>query len=92
METNYEVLLHLFKKIWKNRDLKSNESDSGVILKESVVRELKDENSHPRVRKSKEVKYYFAIKRITESTLTKEEKYLLIEYYTLQMDELRLQL
>jgi hypothetical protein len=89
METNYEELLNLYKRIWNNRDLKSDGRKAVEILKEAIVRELKDENSHPRVRKQKETKYYYAMKRITESSLTVNEKYLLIEFYTLQMEELR---
>jgi hypothetical protein len=92
METNYEEMLNLYKRIWNNRALKSEGKEAVEILKESILRELKDENSHPRVRKQKETKYFFAMKRITESSLTVSEKYLLIEFYTLQMEELRMTL
>ncbi|MGF2616718.1 hypothetical protein FZC84_02835 [Rossellomorea vietnamensis] len=89
MEPNYEELLSLYKKIWKSRELKSAEEDSAAILQQAIIRELKDENSHPRVRVDKETKYYFAIKRITESNLAIDEKYKLIDYYTLIAGELR---
>ncbi|WP_421378953.1 hypothetical protein ACOJQI_14210 [Bacillus salacetis] len=89
METNYEELLNIYKRIWNHRDLQSKEKEAAVIVKEAVLRELKDENSHPRVRKSKEIKYYFAVKRIMESSLSIEEKYNLIGFYTEQMEELR---
>jgi hypothetical protein len=92
METNYEMLLKVYKKIWNNRELSSKENEADMILKDAVWRELRDENSHPRVRKPKEVKYYFAVKRITESSLVIKDKYMLIEYYTLQLEELRRQL
>jgi hypothetical protein len=88
METNYEELLSLYKKIWNSRDLKSEE-DSAVVLKEAMKRELNDENSHPRVRKNKETKFFFAIKRVTESELTIEEKYKLIACYTAELEKLR---
>ncbi|MGM0845370.1 MAG: hypothetical protein ACQEUT_10360 [Bacillota bacterium] len=89
MEPNYEELLSLYKRIWNSRDLKSEEKVSAVILKEAVARELKDETSHPRVRKNKETKFYFAIKRITESELNVAEKYKLIDYYTSELGVMR---
>jgi hypothetical protein len=92
MQTNYELLLQLYKQIWNNRELRSAGTDASIILKEAVVRELKDENSHPRVRKSQEEKFYFAIKRITASSIEVEDKYRLIAYYTSALNELRMKL
>jgi DNA polymerase I-like protein with 3'-5' exonuclease and polymerase domains len=46
-----------------------------------MKRELLDENSHPRVRKNKFVKYYSAINRITQSTVSNEAKVALIHLH-----------
>ncbi|RIW35147.1 hypothetical protein D3H55_08795 [Bacillus salacetis] len=88
---NDDELLDSYKKIWNNRELSSLETDASKILEEAVIRELKDENSHPRVRRSLEAKFYFAVKRITESSLSLPDRYSLIEYYISKMEELRME-
>jgi hypothetical protein len=59
-----------------------------VILVEAIKRELQDENSHPRIRKNKYEKYYSAIKRVINSTISLEAKLLLIKIYNEVMEEL----
>lgn len=58
------------------------------VLKEAIKRELEDANSHPRVRKSIEVKYFTSTKRITESTLTNDDKVALIQLHIEMADGL----
>ncbi|WP_236001897.1 hypothetical protein [Heyndrickxia sporothermodurans] len=50
--------------------------------------ELHDEQTHPRTRKTKEMKFYLAIKRVANSSLTDSEKIALIRYYTEVMEEI----
>ncbi|WP_066299528.1 hypothetical protein [Bacillus sp. FJAT-29937] len=77
---NYQYLLDEYRKLWKNRSLLADES-AELILKEAIVRELKDENAHPRVRKSLLEKYYLATKRIIESELSDESKIALVQLH-----------
>ncbi|WP_229592533.1 hypothetical protein [Rossellomorea vietnamensis] len=61
--------------------LANNDISPEQVLKEAIKRELEDANSHPRVRKSIEVKYYLATKRITESDLSNDDKVRLIHLH-----------
>lgn len=85
---SFEALLDAYRQIWKNRLLISEGTSSEKILKETIKRELLDGNSHPRVRKSKEVKYLSATKRIIESDLTSEEKVSLIKVHLEMVSQL----
>jgi hypothetical protein len=60
-----------------------------LTLKEAIMRELKDENTHPRVRKTVEEKFFLATNRITESSLTDIEKLKLIELHIEQANDIR---
>lgn len=86
---HFEALLAEYRKIWNNRMLETNDYTSEQILKEAVKRELLDENSHPRIRKNKFEKYYSAINRIVNSTVSNEAKVSLIHVHNQVMDELR---
>lgn len=77
---DYEKLLDEYRTIWNNRKLQSDQVPED-ILKEAVSRDLKDENSHPRARKTLMVKYYLATKRIVESSLPTESKIMLIQLH-----------
>ncbi|WP_245153865.1 hypothetical protein [Jeotgalibacillus proteolyticus] len=76
-----EQLLDAYKSLWKNRLLNSKAS-SLEILSQSIKRELLDELTHPRVRKSPEEKYILAVERIITSSLDREEKIELIHFFT----------
>ncbi|MDP4162536.1 MAG: hypothetical protein Q8906_04440 [Bacillota bacterium] len=78
---DYDNLLQAYRSIWNHRLLTSERESSEVILKEAIKRELLDENSHPRIRKSKYEKYYFAINRLTNSSIEKKEKLELIQLH-----------
>ncbi|WNS73872.1 hypothetical protein RRV45_13185 [Bacillus sp. DTU_2020_1000418_1_SI_GHA_SEK_038] len=82
---DYQNLLDEYRKLWKNRSLSADES-AEFILKEAIVRELKDENAHPRVRKTLMEKYYMATKRIIESELSERSKLALIELHVVLME------
>ncbi len=73
-------LLDEYKMIWNNRRLESGLSPE-EILTDAILRDLRDENSHPRARKSLKDKYYLATKRIIESSLSTESKIKLIRLH-----------
>ncbi|WP_174733018.1 hypothetical protein [Mesobacillus harenae] len=85
---DYSYLLSQYKMIWNNRQL-SSILDDETVLKEAVERELKDENSHPRIRKNLFEKYYLATSRILESRVENKAKLLLIELHADILKELR---
>lgn len=74
MEKNdYDLLLSQYRSIWNHR-LLVGERSSEEIIKEAITRELKDENSHPRVRKSIYEKYFLSTQRLHNSSINKEGK------------------
>lgn len=85
---NFDELLAEYRKIWNNRLLTTSDRSSEDTLKEAVSRELLDENSHPRIRKNKFEKYYSAINRITQSTISNEAKVALILLHNGVMEQL----
>lgn len=87
-EINFNQLLIEYRTLWNNRLLSADE-EAEQILKTAITRELKDENSHPRVRKSVHEKFYFAIKRVMESHLAENDKQLLIQVHLEIMEQLK---
>lgn len=85
---NYSHLLNQYRILWNNRLLQEMDT-SEQTLKDAITRELKDENSHPRIRRSLHEKFYFAVKRITESTLPDNDKLLLIELHIKLLDQIK---
>ncbi|MGG4168354.1 hypothetical protein ABEW00_12960 [Rossellomorea vietnamensis] len=88
MSVVFNDLLISYRQIWKNRMLMEDDFSAEQVLKEAIKRELEDANSHPRVRKSIEVKYFTSTKRITESTLTNDDKVALIQLHIEMADGL----
>jgi hypothetical protein len=85
---SFDEVLEEYRQIWNNRILETEGKGSEVILVEAIKRELQDENSHPRIRKNKYEKYYSAIKRMINSTISLEAKLLLIKIHNEVMEEL----
>jgi hypothetical protein len=83
----FDSLLKAYRSIWNNRQLALEEKSCQETLAEAIKRELLDENSHPRIRKSKYEKYYSATKRILSSALPPESKLQLIKLHTEIMEE-----
>lgn len=77
---DYEKILDEYRTIWNNRRLQSEQSPED-ILREAIQRDLKDENSHPRARRTLMEKYYLATKRILEASLTSESKIILLQLH-----------
>ncbi|WP_316569911.1 hypothetical protein [Neobacillus sp. YIM B06451] len=87
-ERDFARLLGEYRKIWNNRLLEKEGESNEAILKEAIARELRDENSHPRVRKPIHSKYYSAVKRILETDLSNEAKLELIELHTVLVEKM----
>ncbi|PKH10172.1 hypothetical protein CXF70_12770 [Planomicrobium sp. MB-3u-38] len=73
-------MLEAFKKIWPQRHATAN-IESEEDMQRYIVIELKDELTHPRVRKTKQQKLELAVERINHSPLEQQEKEQLIEEY-----------
>ncbi|MCM3599928.1 hypothetical protein M3175_04230 [Robertmurraya korlensis] len=81
-----EKVLEAYRSLWNNRLL--NEGDSEDVLREAISRELKDEFSHPRVRKQPHEKYYFATKRVIDSDIESELKIALLTIHVEEMEKI----
>ncbi|MEK5064960.1 hypothetical protein [Cytobacillus sp. FSL R5-0596] len=88
MVPDYEKLLNEYRKLWNNRKLEED-TNAENILKEAISRELRDENSHPRVRKTIYEKFYLAIKRIAQSDLDDKSKAALIQIHIHEAEGLK---
>ncbi|WP_033540893.1 hypothetical protein [Planococcus sp. CAU13] len=72
--------IEAFRKIWPERSATSSVESEEDMLKFITI-ELKDELTHPRVRKTKQQKLELAVQRINESELDEQEKEDLISFY-----------
>lgn len=79
-------VLEAYRSLWNNRLL--NEGDDEYVLREAISRELKDEFSHPRVRKQPHEKYYFATKRVIDSDIESELKISLLSIHLEEMEKI----
>ncbi|WP_210365106.1 hypothetical protein [Bacillus sp. REN3] len=81
METrNYSYLLERYMGIWNNRRMDAGDRP-WEILEETIKRELKDENTHPRARRTLPEKFLLSTKRIMDSDLTPKDKLQLIQLH-----------
>lgn len=80
IQINFEQILENYRSLWNNRKL-SQIGSAEDTLKEAILRELLDENSHPRIRRSIYDKYFLSSKRILESSLLNEEKLILLNLH-----------
>ncbi len=88
VELNFTHLLNEYRKLWNNRKLAGDE-DAEAVLKEAIERELKDENSHPRVRKPLYEKFFLAVKRVTGSNLDAADKNALIKLHIEKLESMK---
>lgn len=88
MAAQSESLLDEYRSIWNNRLLEANGRSDEETLMEAIKRDLLDENSHPRIRKSIFEKYYLATKRIAESAISEEAKLRLVKLHLDMMKQL----
>lgn len=78
-------LLHAYRSLWNNRLLQGEESE---VLVEAISRELRDEYTHPRLRKGPHEKYFLATKRIIESNLEPSIKIALLTIHIEQLEKI----
>ncbi|MGZ0086061.1 hypothetical protein ACWNXI_11025 [Caldibacillus thermoamylovorans] len=91
MNHPFSVLLDGYRRLWPNRSLTTetlDEQKSKALLYETIQQELRDEWTHPRVRQTPEVKFYYAVKRVIASDLPNDMKIALIQAYLTAMEQL----
>ncbi|MDG5470561.1 hypothetical protein P6709_02300 [Jeotgalibacillus sp. ET6] len=88
MKPSSEQLLEAYESLWNNRILDRN-SPAREITSAAIIRELKDELTHPRVRVKPEQKFYQAIERIVYSALSRDEKVALIQLYAVILNDIK---
>ncbi|WP_066047898.1 hypothetical protein [Robertmurraya korlensis] len=79
-------LIEGYRSLWNNRLL--NEGKDEDVLREAISRELKDEFSHPRVRKQPHEKYYLATKRVIDSALEPDLKLSLLAIHIEELEKI----
>ncbi|ABO67433.1 MULTISPECIES: hypothetical protein [Geobacillus] len=92
MDQPFSALLDAYRRLWPNRSLTSeslNEQESKSLLYEMIIQELRDEWTHPRVRQTPEVKFYYAMKRVSSADLPNDMKIALIQAYLTAMEQLQ---
>ncbi|MDZ5711935.1 hypothetical protein [Jeotgalibacillus haloalkalitolerans] len=73
--TDRALILQLYSSLWNNRSFETIEH-----MKSSIVSELSDENTHPRLRRSPETKLQITIQMIRQSDLNSGHQEILINY------------
>ncbi|MGM7722065.1 hypothetical protein [uncultured Metabacillus sp.] len=81
-------LLDAYRQLWVNRSMYVKKDDFETLWS-SIVIELKDEMTHPRLRKTPEEKFHSAIKRIISSSLPDTYKVKLIELHSKVFEEVK---
>lgn len=75
-------LLSAYKQLWSNRSLEKEGVQDKERLIEAIKVELKDELTHPRVRKKPTEKYILAIQRVINSELEELDQLSLIKIFS----------
>ncbi|MFY4776883.1 hypothetical protein [Metabacillus sp. RGM 3146] len=75
------TLFESYQSLWNNRSFHAPLKNPEEILKEAVLQDLRDELTHPRLRKSHYEKFTAAAKRIMNSNLSNDEKAALIQLH-----------
>lgn len=73
-------MIEAYKRLWPDRQ-GIQRITTQEELENSILVELNDELTHPRVRKSVEEKLALATERIAQSSLTKHEQTALLQLY-----------
>ncbi|MBW7649523.1 hypothetical protein [Anoxybacillus sp. ST4] len=81
-------LLDAYRSLWSNRSLPATENEAEDVLLDAIRRDLLDEMTHPRLRKSPYEKFSLAIKRIATSSLDVKQQYELVRLYVQQLENL----
>ncbi len=81
-------LLESYRRLWPERSATSR-VQTEEDMERLIIIELKDELTHPRVRKTKQQKLELAIQRINNTQLDELEKQELIDYYKEIADQIQ---
>ena len=81
-------LLDAYRQLWFNRALLVGKNEYLKLIGASVEKELKDEMTHPRLRKSSYEKFHMAVKRIISSDLNDNQKVKLIDLHSNVLESL----
>ncbi|AST07034.1 hypothetical protein AF2641_09210 [Anoxybacillus flavithermus] len=81
-------LLEAYRSLWSNRSLPAKENNAETVLYDAIRRDLLDEMTHPRLRKSPYEKFSLALKRIASSSLDAKQQYELVRLYVQQLENL----
>jgi hypothetical protein len=73
-------LLDAYRQLWSNRALPVENGETET-LRVSIEKELKDETTHPRLRKNPHEKFHLSVKRIVSSSLNDNQKLKLIDLH-----------
>ena len=73
-------MIEAYKRLWPDRQ-GIQRITTQEELENSILVELNDELTHPRVRKSMDEKLALATERISQSSLTEQEKIALLQLY-----------
>lgn len=85
---DYDYLLEQYRLLMHNRELPIQEN-SEKTLSEAMKSELRDEYTHPRLRRPLYEKFYIAVKRVLQSSMTSEDKMHFIEMYKTLAEQLK---
>ncbi|MEK4126529.1 hypothetical protein NSS60_06520 [Anoxybacillus sp. FSL W8-0382] len=81
-------LLEAYRSLWSHRSLPATENNAETVLCDAIRRDLLDEMTHPRLRKSPYEKFSLALKRIASSSLDAKQQYELVRLYVQQLENL----
>lgn len=73
--TDHHLILKLYSSLWNNRSY-----DSFEQMEQSILSELADENTHPRLRRSPETKLQITLQMIRQSKLDFKQQKIMIDY------------
>ncbi|MEH7226012.1 hypothetical protein V7112_19540 [Bacillus sp. JJ1566] len=86
---DFERLLKAYQSLWMNRRLWHKDISSEDILRATIQRDLLDELTHPRLRKTPYEKFFMATKRIFDSSLPIEDKLNIQHVYLEEMENVK---
>ncbi|WP_078546438.1 hypothetical protein [Litchfieldia alkalitelluris] len=87
MNYDFDELLAQYSLLWNNRNLDG--VDAKKTLLQTIETDLRDELTHPRLRKNYAEKFYIAVKRINHSHLDAISKCRLVDLHIEVMAEIQ---
>ncbi|WP_226666661.1 hypothetical protein [Metabacillus litoralis] len=85
---DYRDLLEAYRMLWTNRTLPVKKDEYTTLIS-SIEKEMKDEMTHPRLRKTSTEKFHSSVTRIISSSLNNKQKVQLIELHISVIERIR---